>query len=149
MGGQGAGDERFTLAAERTRKFLLSLAAACCLELTGAVLAATLPVIVPGVALMCVAQLPLRVCDWHPDEDGVVIRVPHKWRPIQIAADFLLVATAMTLSAVAEGPAPAVAGAVFAGAVLWHITEVRRVASMNEADVYAQFRPSPTPLRLE
>lgn len=152
LGGDGdVADAQCKLATQRTRRFLTALAAAAAVELCGAAMAATAPVLAPGVLLLCVAQTPLRMCDWQPDEDGVVVPIPAEGRSTQVLADAALVMAAAVLSVRAGGPAAVLAACVFACATLWHIVHVRRTASLSEAALLEQQlrAAAPTAVRLQ
>jgi hypothetical protein len=149
----GAGDigQQAEIAVRRTRHFLTALAAAAAIELTGAAMAATAPVLAPGVLLLCLAQLPLRMCDWQPDEDGIVVLIPQDGRTHQMIADVVLLACALLLSVYFRGPLAVLAAGGFSLAALWHIAEVRRIASISEAALFMdkQSTVPPTPVRFQ
>ena len=150
MGGDEEDQERCELAANRTRRFLTALSVAAAVELCGAVAAAVAHVPVSGVLLVVVAQLPLRMCDYLPDVDGVVISIPKQGRTQQLVADTLLVACAAVVSLAHPGPPAFLAAGAFTATALWHITEVRRVHELSEASLLAEAvkGAAPTAVRL-
>jgi hypothetical protein len=149
-GGDDDDQARCELAARRTRRFLTALAVAAAVELCGAVVAAVANVPLSGVLLVVVAQLPLRMCDYLPDVDGVVITIPKQGRTQQLVGDTLLVACAAGLSLVPTGPAAVFAAGMFTATALWHITDVRRVHELSESALLeaAEKGAPPTAVRL-
>ena len=92
---RGDGAAKARQSAARARDWMLRTALCAPLELVAAPLCVLAPFTSPGVALLCLAALPLRAFAWRADEFGVVFEVPAQLRRRLLWSDNALLVSSL------------------------------------------------------